>query len=474
MPVNSFEHYPMNWRPERGRLGSPLFRSLAELLERDIQGGLLAAHTKLPPQRELADYLDVSLSTVTRAYSICEQRGLIYGITGSGTFVAPTESRSFTVVAARESEQVIDMGSVSSFPQFQREIGEALRALCAGLDFEGLSGYRVAGPDEAALLWLRRMGVEAAPEQVFVTAGAQNALAVALTSLFQAGDRIATDIHTYPNFKELARHLHIQLVPVEGDAQGMLPEHLQECCEGGRIKGIYLMPGCQNPTTAVLTQSRREALAEVIRRNRLTLLEDEVYGFLDSREGAERRTPLSALLPECGVYISSLSKVLSGGLRIAYLCCAQGQAGAIAAGLSGINLLTSPILGELAGQLIQNGTVDRLIEKKLRMLGEVNRHFDRQLLPQGEGGHPMPYYRWLPLPEQYHNLTGPQFEAVAKEYGIKLFHQDRFLVSKAPDAIPHCRVSLTSQDSFEGYQEGIARLQALLEGQQMPERGLVI
>ena len=49
----------------------------------------LSPNTKLPPQRELADYLDINLSTVTRAFKICEVKGLIYAVTGSGTFVAP-------------------------------------------------------------------------------------------------------------------------------------------------------------------------------------------------------------------------------------------------------------------------------------------------------------------------------------------------------------------------------------------------
>lgn len=56
MPFNSFEHYPMSWKPDRDRLQRPLYRSLALLLEHDIRHGFLAPGTKLPPQRELADF----------------------------------------------------------------------------------------------------------------------------------------------------------------------------------------------------------------------------------------------------------------------------------------------------------------------------------------------------------------------------------------------------------------------------------
>ena len=91
MPVNSFEYYPMTWKPDKKRLQAPLYLSLATLLETDIAGGYLSAGTQLPPQRELADFLDINLSTVTRAFKICERKGLIYAVIGKGTFVAPNK-----------------------------------------------------------------------------------------------------------------------------------------------------------------------------------------------------------------------------------------------------------------------------------------------------------------------------------------------------------------------------------------------
>ena len=73
MPVNSFEYYPLTWRPDRNNLTRPVYLSLAQLLENDILNGVLRRDTKLPPQRELADFLDINFTTVTRAYTI---RGL--------------------------------------------------------------------------------------------------------------------------------------------------------------------------------------------------------------------------------------------------------------------------------------------------------------------------------------------------------------------------------------------------------------
>jgi DNA-binding GntR family transcriptional regulator len=57
-------------------------------LEQDILSGVLLPRTKLPPQRELADYLDLNLSTISKAFKVCELKGLLSTFVGSGTFVS--------------------------------------------------------------------------------------------------------------------------------------------------------------------------------------------------------------------------------------------------------------------------------------------------------------------------------------------------------------------------------------------------
>lgn len=67
---------------------SPLYKSLAYSLKEDILNGFLKPGDKLPPQRELADYLDINLSTITRAFKICELKGLTSGHTVRGTYIS--------------------------------------------------------------------------------------------------------------------------------------------------------------------------------------------------------------------------------------------------------------------------------------------------------------------------------------------------------------------------------------------------
>ena len=115
MPVNSFENFPMSWKPNKAKLKPPLYLSIAEALEQDILNGELTPNTKLPPQRELADFLDVNLSTITRAFKLCEAKGLIYAAIGSGTFISPN---AVLPKWEKPAEDFIELGLIRPYYQF--------------------------------------------------------------------------------------------------------------------------------------------------------------------------------------------------------------------------------------------------------------------------------------------------------------------------------------------------------------------
>lgn len=97
MTIDSPINNPMSWKPDKSSLKRPIYLSLAALMEQDIAKGILPSGSKLPPQRELADYLGINFTTVTRTYQMCEQKGLIYAIAGSGTFISPSADETVEV-----------------------------------------------------------------------------------------------------------------------------------------------------------------------------------------------------------------------------------------------------------------------------------------------------------------------------------------------------------------------------------------
>lgn len=128
MPVNDFSNYPMAWKPEKDKLHHPIYLSLAEQLEQDILDGKLQENVKLPPQRELADFLDLNLSTITRAYKICEEKGLLNAVVGKGTFISPHINASTSVID-QNAHSHIEMGIVQPYHEDNKIICEVAKKI---------------------------------------------------------------------------------------------------------------------------------------------------------------------------------------------------------------------------------------------------------------------------------------------------------------------------------------------------------
>ena len=177
--------------PERGKLKRPIYLSLAEQLEKDIAAGFLPPGTKLPPQRELADFLDINFTTVTRAYRICELKGLIYAVTGSGTFVAPNAAKSVTISSDNLAGSSIDLGFTGSFEQCNAMITDTASAVMKKRQFAELLNYEyptgMPHHKAAAVNWLNSLGVQTDTEHLAIASGTLNAITLTLLALFEPG-----------------------------------------------------------------------------------------------------------------------------------------------------------------------------------------------------------------------------------------------------------------------------------------------
>ncbi|MCR8928853.1 PLP-dependent aminotransferase family protein [Priestia megaterium] len=461
MPVNSFDNYPMSWKPERKALKRPFYESIASLLEQDIMNGFLAPGTKLPPQRELADFLDLNFTTITRAYKVCEVKGLIYAVTGKGTFVAPNAARSITISTDKVTN-CIDLGFVASFEQSNGVVAEAMQKVMSKNYLEQLLNYNdptgIPHQKAAGLNWMQSFGIQADQEHISIVSGAQNALAIILNALFEPGNRIATDLYTYSNFIELAKMLHIQLVPIPGDEFGMLPDELDKQCMQLNIQGIFLMPSCNNPTTIMMSDVRKQEIATIIQKHRLILIEDDIYAFLTAGIIPDYQQPMFNLLPEQSVYICGTSKSICSGLRVAYIVYGDVFQEKILQAIFNINVKTSSLDAEIITELILSGKAHEIASYKQQLAQDSNNIY-MKYFPQRELiGHPLSFYRWLSIKE--HN-DGVLLEKDLKKHGVRVFHSDRFL-SGSTTPNKYLRIALSSTNSLDELKIGLERLKNYL------------
>lgn len=462
MPVNSFDHYPMSWKPDKQEIKRPFYKSLASLLEQHITNGYLAPGTKLPPQRELADFLDLNFTTITRAYKICEVKGLIYAVTGRGTFVAPNAARSITI-STDKIANCIDLGFVASFEQTNGLVTDIIQQVGNKSYLEQLLNYNdptgIPHQKTAALNWMESFGIHTDQEHVAIVSGAQNALAIALAALFEPGNRIATDLYTYSNFIELAKMFHIQLVPIPGDQFGMLPDELEKQCCQINIHGIFLMPSCCNPTTVMISDIRKQELAAVIRKHRLILIEDDIHAFLTAGIISDYQQPMFNLLPEQSVYICGTSKSICSGLRVAYMVYGDALREKILQAIFNINVKTSSFDAEVITELILSGKAHEIVSQKKQLALSANDIYSKYFPLRKNVGHPLSFYRWLPIQEHNDAL---QLESELKRQGIRIFHSDRFLSGQTtPDK--YLRIALASTNSLDELKVGLKILKQYLD-----------
>lgn len=456
MPVNSFDDYPLTWKPERTLLKSPIYLSLAELLERDIISGRLAPNTKLPPQRELADFLDINLSTITRTFKLCENKGLLYAVVGRGTFVSPNAALPGTNNSGTES--FIQLGPIRPYYQFNSVIADTAKAILQGPNSEKLfefdSTLGTSRQKQVAGQWLSHFQVIADPKNILLTSGTQNGLVITLLALFHSGDKIATDTYTYYNFIRLAKQLNIQLVPIAADENGMLPDALEKQRKIVNIKGIYLMSSCANPTGISMPLERRREIATVISRSDMILIEDDTYGFTIGH----KTSPIATIIPNHTVYLHGMSKSLAAGLRIAYLVFPNHLRHDFLNTANNINLKIPLLNAEIATELIDSGKAAEIIQKKCLLSQERNKVF-KTYFPEHTSNNPYSFFQWLPLPK---GCNGYNFEVQAKNHGTRVLCSDRFAVGSAPGPST-IRIATCSPATTDDLNKGLQIIQKLIK-----------
>lgn len=457
MPHNSFENYPMSWRPILKKGTEPLYISLATQLENDIAGGVLRPGTKLPPQRELADFLDINVSTVSRAFKICSQKGLLSSTIGSGTYVAYDICTNVFDASTFNKPHFIELGSMMPETIPQGEVISLFQKMMTEPDFGKLFQYSHGISDwqrEAAVKLMNRVGCPASAERVLTASGGQNAIAAIFAGLFKPGDRLGVDPLVYPGLKSAAKLFGIQLVAIQQENGEMSEAGLRYAIKNDNIRGIYVMPDCQNPTTHTMTAGSRKMIARIAKKFHLIVIEDGINSLLLE----QKRRTIYADAPEQTIFLLSLSKTVNPALRLAYLGIPEQFYQKMNNALYNINLSQSALLIELASRMIVSGELETLLERRRKGLILRNQLTDRVLSRYEIWGNSTSLNRWLCLPK---GITGTQFEHLVSEHGVLVYGSERFAVGRNTPA-GAVRLAICAPDSMKELEHGLTIIDELL------------
>lgn len=465
------------WIPDISSHKGPKYRALADAIAAAVESGELAEGVRLPTHRDLAWKLGVTVGTITRAYALAQAQGLVAGEVGRGTYVRPERERSagpreaafsFPMAAFERpiSSSELPSGLIvmnQNFPAdpwvndilaqaMQRlAVPERLSIIEGYLPSNGLRRHRVAARD-----WLRRFGVERDENSVLIVNGCQHGLNVAFLALARPGDTILLESLTWPGAAQLAEMRGLKVAPVAIDDQGILPDAFEAACRETSPRLLYTVPTLHNPTTSVLSEERRRAIAEIASREGVFVVEDDVFGY--AVENAP--PPICCFAPDVGVYVTSLSKPVAPILRAGFVSAPAMLVPRMAAAIRATALMPSPLNAELAAELILSGAADASAKRHRQeaaarqsiaaeILGDAPR------LSQPNGAH-----MWLRLSPLW---TGDAFAAEAFARGVVITPESVFAAGENDDSGRAIRLCLSAEQDRGRIRHGLEVIADLLK-----------
>lgn len=335
-----------------------------------------------------------------------------------------------------------------NYPIYREDpcLSAALRALAGKSGIQELLRYQPhAGMWRhrmAGAAWARLYSVTADPENVLVCIGAQHALAVALSAIADPGDLVATEALTYPGMKAVADLLRLRLQGVAMDEHGLVPESFASLCRQRHVRALYLMPTVHNPTASTLCESRRRKIARIATENDVAIIEDEVHRLLAD----DPPPPIQTFAPDRSYFIAGLSKSVAGGLRIGYLVAPAHAIERLTQSFWATSWMASPLTAEIAAMWIEDGTADRVAERKRAATVERQRLVRKLLDPSTYTTAPHAYHIWLQLPEPWRSAS---FANEARRRGVAVTPAEAFAVGPVPNAVRACIGAAEDMDRLE-------------------------
>lgn len=256
-----------------------------------------------------------------------------------------------------------------------------------------------------------RIGIEITADNILITSGSQQALDLIGKIFINHGDRILVESPTYLGALQAWNAYGAEYVAVKSDQDGMRTDALEEALRTGP-KFIYVLPNFQNPTGITMSLERRKKLVELADRYGVPIIEDDPYGqlrfegehlpavcVLDNNMRAQNGTYTGNV-----IYFSTFSKILSPGIRLAWIIAPREVISKLVTAKQGADLHTATFNQYIAYEVSRGGFIDKHVEhicevyreRRDCMLDALDEHMPKGVTwTHPHGG----LFLWLSLPE---------------------------------------------------------------------------
>lgn len=420
----------------------PIYRSIADRLSRELEAGTLAEGARVISVRRLAKREGVSIPTAVAALRHLETRGSIVAKPRSGWRVAPKpmmlpaagmvpaepapvsiRSLAREMFALRQTP-VIPLGA--GVPQGnwlpRADLDRALKLASHRLGLAAHSYSYAPGEAELRARLARHIslkGVTLSADDVIVTAGASEALELALTATTQRGDVVAVESPCYFGYLMILERLGRRAIELTTDpVTGLDIDAALASIDRNQVAALIVSPALHNPTGGSIPLNERKRLVAELARRRVPLIEDDTYGDL----AAERVPPCKAFDATGSViYCGSASKTIAPGWRIGWIVPGRWHD----------HVLAERLERSLAGSLLYETALAEFLtggryERNLQRMRERIEHSRRAIVARVASGFPpgtrmagtdAGFLLWLELPE---TVDAVRLMRQAAEHGIGL------------------------------------------------------
>jgi DNA-binding transcriptional MocR family regulator len=316
------------WESQSGSLAQRLAAAVTDLVD---QGDLRDGDT-MPSERSLGAALMISRGTVTEAYNLLRDAQVVESRVGSGSFITslggrggggPRADARLNSFGSHPVQRHHDLssGAPGGLDLVVEHSDRVLRQSRLA-DLVADDGYEPAGLlelREALAGYYADLGVATSTDELLVTSGSQQGLAMVAAALVRPGDVVLVEDPSYRGALDAFRAQGARLVPVPVDPSGPDLEVLERLVRQLKPRLFYSLPIAHNPTGSVISPAKAAGLTRILSGSRTILLEDGSPA--DLMLDADRPpTPVGhGLPPEQWVALGSVSKLFWGGLRIGWI-----------------------------------------------------------------------------------------------------------------------------------------------------------
>lgn len=213
-----------------------------------------------------------------------------------------------------------------------------------------------------------RYGIKVEPDNILIVNGSQQGLDLIGRLFIDPGSVVITSRPTYLGALQAWNACEAEYITLPLDDDGMCVDGLPAALEQHpKPRFVYVLPNFHNPAGTTLPLERRNRLVEIARKHDLVIIEDDPYGEL--RFEGEDITPIYRLAPERTIYLSTFSKTLAPGLRLAWVVAPAPIIGRMVQAKQGTDLHTGTFVQMVANDICQRG----ILRQHVRKLRQVYR-----------------------------------------------------------------------------------------------------